>query len=588
MTKTWVGPVYLEPIEHIYIHRETKERFSSVTQCIHSLVNPFDEDAVAEAIVKQPLSRKKPKYHNMTKEMILEEWHRLNAVANEYGTMIHELIEEYLHKHKLLFPSDPFQKKILRAYDALEIDEGEVIWPERIMFSDEHKLAGTADLIIDIDDVYFDVGDWKGLPIDTPIFTDSGWKTMGTLTKSDRVYDMDGKLTNINHMSEITNKKCYKITFDNNEEIISDFEHRWLISFYNHGVMKDVVMTTEELKDYLNKLDESGKVNKGYLKPKVKISKPLDNDEIKLPIDPYVLGVWLGDGHSVDAKITNMYQSIWDEIKNRGFDVGDDVSQGNCGKAKTRTVFGLHEHLKELGLLNNKHIPDLYLQGSYKQRLDLLRGLMDADGHYNVKRKRFVMSSTRLKQVEYTNMLVASLGIKTTIIKYKKNACGKKIDCYDVCFTTDGLNVFLNREVGEIKYSTNAKKTFKNIISVEEVESTPTRCIEVDSETHTFLYGHSFSITHNTNISFDFYDSFGHKTMKKPLDHLQDCHYSVYSVQLSIYAYMYELETGRKCRQIWIGYWDREQETIIKIPIMYLKHEAKKVLDWHKYRTQFA
>lgn len=252
MTKTWVGPVYLEPIEHVYIHRDTQERFSSVTQCIHSLVNPFDEEAVSAAIVKQPLSRKKLEYHNLTQGMILELWHKLNHDANVYGTMIHELIEEYLHKHKILFPTDPLHKTILRAYDALDIDEGETIWPERIMFSDHHKLAGTADLIIDIDSTFFDVGDWK------------------------------------------------------------------------------------------------------------------------------------------------------------------------------------------------------------------------------------------------------------------------------------------------------------------------------------------------TNRAFDFYDSFGHKTMKKPLDHLQDCHYSIYSVQLSIYAYMYELETGRKCRQIWIGYWDREKQTIIKIPILYLKNEAKKVLDWHLYNTQFA
>ena len=48
---------------------------------------------------------------------------------------------------------------------------------------------------------------------------------------------------------------------------------------------------------------------------------------------------------------------------------------------------------------------------------------------------------------------------------------------------------------------------------------------------------------------------------------------------------MYELETGRKCRHIWIGYWEKEKETMRKIPIMYLKTEAKKLLEMYKYKT---
>jgi hypothetical protein len=45
------------------------------------------------------------------------------------------------------------------------------------------------------------------------------------------------------------------------------------------------------------------------------------------------------------------------------------------------------------------------------------------------------------------------------------------------------------------------------------------------------------------------------------------------------------LKLVKKCRHIWIGYWDKEKETMIRIPIMYLKTEAKKLLEMYKYKT---
>lgn len=586
MVKTTESLVYLEPIEHVYIHRLTGVKYSSVTKAISSIEPEFDAPAVAKAIVNQADNIKQERYIGMNEHQILEFWQMLNDEANTYGTNVHDIVETYLKKNKWWFPDDELAKKVIEGYNNLKIDEGVRMQPERIMFAEEYKLAGMSDLIVDIDPVWFDVGDWKGLPIDTPIFTDNGWKTMGTISKEDKVYDMNGELTSILHLSSVKNKKCYKIKFDNNETIVADFEHRWLISFLRDKKLKDVVMTTEELFNYLNELNNSGK-RWSHKLPKIKIAKPLNNEEVVLPIDPYVLGVWLGDGHSVDSKITNMHDGIWGEIIKRGYEVGDDISQGGAGKASTRTIFGIRHLLNDLNLLSNKHLPEIYLKGSYNQRLDLLRGFMDADGHYNTSRKRFVMSTTRESQALAFNTLISSLGIKGTFIPYRKKANGKVINVYDVCFSTNGLNPFLCRNQEIVEYGKQNNLTFKNVISVERVESVPTRCIEVESTTHTFLYGNSFSVTHNTNRIFNFYNPYGHETLHKPFDYLQNCQWSIYTLQLSTYALMYELETGKKCRQIWVGYWDKTKETFEKIQIMYLKHEAKKLLELHKYNTQF-
>lgn len=159
--KEWVGPVYLEPIKHQYHHRHTGEIFTSVTRVLSSIEPHFDSDAVASAIVKQKDDVKKEKYVGMTKEQILDHWQELNDTANEYGTKVHEAIENYLLNNKWYPTQDPLEIKVIDAYNKLNIDEGRTMWPERIMFSAEHKLAGTSDLIIDIDDTYFDVADYK-------------------------------------------------------------------------------------------------------------------------------------------------------------------------------------------------------------------------------------------------------------------------------------------------------------------------------------------------------------------------------------------------------------------------------------------
>lgn len=161
MIKTFESLVYLEPIEHVYIHRKTGVKYSSVTKAISSIEPHFDAPAVAEAIVRQLDSVKQERYIGMNKEQILEYWQMLNDEANTYGTYVHDTIETYLKANKWWFPDDELQQKVIAGYATLKIDEGIKMHPERIMFSEEFELAGMSDLIIDVDPIWFDVGDWK-------------------------------------------------------------------------------------------------------------------------------------------------------------------------------------------------------------------------------------------------------------------------------------------------------------------------------------------------------------------------------------------------------------------------------------------
>jgi len=161
MRKEVESPVYLEPIEHVYIHRKSGIKYNSVTKTISSIEPEFDAEAVAEAISRQMDNVKQERYIGMTKYQILDFWQMLNDEANTYGTFVHDVVEQYLKAGKWWFPEDELSKKVIAGYATLKIDEGVKMHPERIMFSEKYELAGMSDLIIDIDPVYFDVGDWK-------------------------------------------------------------------------------------------------------------------------------------------------------------------------------------------------------------------------------------------------------------------------------------------------------------------------------------------------------------------------------------------------------------------------------------------
>jgi len=534
---------------HTYYMRdldgEIKSNFPSVSTVIKQFYNDFPSLDKSWQMVNGDL---------VAQDELLTQWQGTADYANNKGSRVHYLLEmdllalygSYKDVRKPIFECDEDQTRdgnamIDAGHDFIRLMHrrgGVLLDTEMVLGSPELGYTGQPDkvwVIFDKDGVLgFIVTDWKGLPLDTPILTGSGWKTMGTLTREDKVYDKDGNLVHIMNISQIKNKKCLKMVFDNGDEIVSDFEHRWLVYTTQDGIKKERVMTTQEIKDYNDSLTK----RYSYKILKIDNPKPLNNPEVELPIDPYVLGVWLGDGHSIDAKITQANEEVWEEIKKRGYEVGDDLSQNGCGKATTRTIFGLQGKLKENNLLKNKHIPEIFLSSSYEQRLDLLRGLMDSDGTYNKSRNRFVMESTREEQVDYFNVLVSSLGIKVSKSSFTKKLSytDKNVVCYRGSFITTEFNPFLCRNKGLEVICKKDKRTYRTIVSVEEVESVPTKCIEVDSPSSTFLCGRNLLVTHNTNKPKNFEVHSYTDQMLTPFEEWPDTALSHYKIQLPLYA----------------------------------------------------
>jgi hypothetical protein len=160
MSKKRESKVYLEPVEHVYIHKFTKEKFKSVTTVLSMLEPKFNAEEIALAIQNQDPTKKKEQYQNMSQEEILAEWKRINDEANEYGTEIHEIMERYLLADKIYIPKNDYERELILKFQEIDPMTTGTIYPETILFSEKHKLAGTADIVEMCDD-HFNIWDWK-------------------------------------------------------------------------------------------------------------------------------------------------------------------------------------------------------------------------------------------------------------------------------------------------------------------------------------------------------------------------------------------------------------------------------------------
>ena len=530
---------------------------------------------------------------NKIQQDILDEWAETNRIACERGTKIHAQLENSFYNAGSNITLKKFgiggKFECRKDYSDLDLDYG--IYPEYLIYYDNPKidlhLAGQIDLIVkNLNEIT--IIDHKGLPLDTEIPTEEGWKTMKSLKVGDKVFDKDGNLCNVTIKSEIHNNPCYKITFTKDFSIIADCDHRWFISFSTHpkdpiyhGSLKTQIMTTKELANYLKIYNK----NNQYQVPKIYINNKLNLKEKKLPIDPYVLGLWLGDGTSENGKITQQLNAkSWEEIQRRGYEISNNQEYRENVKAETKNIYGLMHQLRELGLLKNKHIPDIYQRGSFNQRLELLQGLMDADGFFDKTHQRYMMSTDYEWQAKGMVKLLASLGIKSTInYVFRPGINNMPRKCWDIKFKTTEFNPFLTRNQDCIIIKDTAQSHYYSIKSVEETETVPTQCIQVDSPSHTYLCTEHMLVTHNTNREINlkgFYDSStrSEQKMKYPLSNLGDCNFNHYQLQLSTYAWMLQkLNSDFIIKDLILNHYDHSGKNTL-YHCSYLKDDVEKML----------
>ena len=324
------------------------------------------------------------------------------------------------------------------------------------------------------------VEDYKGLDRNTPLPTPTGWTTMGAVQVGDQLFGSDGKPCTVTAKSGIHDRPCYRVSFDDGTHLIADNVHLWEVH-RDSGVQ---VLSTQDMIPLLR----AGRGGQSDLR--IPNTRALDLPDADLPLDPYVLGVWLGDGKASSGEVSRPDLDLFDECARRGFP---------SGPGELIDSYGLRTRLREMGLLNNKHIPAAYLRASRAQRLDLLRGLMDTDGSFTVARKQAVFVGTDKQLCQDVFELVASLGWRPNIYETVRSGFGVTTTCWDVKFTPfDDVPFLLPRKANLVVVPESARSRRRLITAITPVPSVPTQCIQVDSANSLYLAGHQMVPTHNT------------------------------------------------------------------------------------------
>ena len=344
----------------------------------------------------------------------------------------------------------------------------------------------------------------KELALDTKIPTPNGWKTMGDLQVGDYVFDENGQPTRITEVSEVKyNKKCYELTFSDGDKITASDEHMWWIRYF--GRWQE--LTTQEIVDRNWKtLRKGGKYyNYNAFVPQ---AKGIKLPEIELPFDPYTFGLWLGDGNSA-SPILHLCGDDIDEIlsyvEEKGITPKSIVreKEENCFRCyftrESNNPSEFSKFLTNYNLKGDKHIPEIFFNGSLDQRLELLQGIMDTDGSIMKKKGTVYITQKNDKLTDDICRLLTSVGIKYKRSKQESKIGTKSCGYYNyITFhpTTDTPCFKLERKK---KYLDNSNvNDTKSIVDIKEVPSVPCKCISVDNPKHLYICGERGTVTHNT------------------------------------------------------------------------------------------
>lgn len=342
---------------------------------------------------------------------------------------------------------------------------------------------------------------------------------MGDISVGDQVFDDRGQPCQVTFVSEVqSNRRCFDVTFSDGTVVTADAEHQWFTwdkaarkAWARAEVPRSYpqVRTTEEIKSTLM-CPQNRERNHS-----IPCTEPLALPAAGLSVDPYVLGAWLGDGDSKAAVLTSVDGEVVgecvlagetmevvraDENKTARYRMGARPYQRNAASGRMEANGSLHSRLRQLGVLPNKHIPAAYLRASVEQRLSLLQGLMDTDGHVE-RGGAAEFTGVKKRLAEDVLELALSLGLKATMSEGRATLNGK--DCgakFRVRFTPHIPVCRLPRKAERCHAGKHQKMRVarRYIVDVKECSPVPVRCIQVNSPSHLFLCSRAMIPTHNT------------------------------------------------------------------------------------------
>jgi intein/homing endonuclease/MoxR-like ATPase len=365
------------------------------------------------------------------------------------------------------------------------------------------------------------------------ILTPAGWTTMGEIKVGDNVITPSGEISKVQKLFPQGKQDIYTITFHDGSSTECGLDHLWKVYYTptgegtkkrgTRGKTQPAIVTTEKIISLLDSRIKS----KNLTAVSIPLLTPFKNKDKALPINPYVLGVLIGDGGltgtsvtftSIDNEIINNVKQLLPSFSIQSTDFGiqewsiTDPQIKNLGGKIGHTPNRLKVSLVDCGLWNKKSfqkfIPKIYKQGSIEQRWELLQGLMDTDGTVT-KQGKCSFTSTSQQLAKDVQEIVWSLG-----------GCASITEKYPM-FTYKGEKKS-GRTAYEVSVTTpNPKKLFKlsrkkercldlhgdgrielrrRVKSIELTSHEEAQCILIDHPDHLYITD-DYIVTHNTSFA---------------------------------------------------------------------------------------
>ena len=357
----------------------------------------------------------------------------------------------------------------------------------------------------------------KEQPVSEPVLTEDGWKPMGEITIGTKVFGEDGNLYNVTGVYPQGVKDVYEITFRDGTKTRCGLEHLWTVVSkkqrennrkYNRNNFM-VLSLKDILKDYKRKDSVKGIEIHKYSVP---INKPIQfKNKCNLEIDPYALGLLLGDGGFTGSVITftnsedELFESLECSLKNldiylsiRNF---DNHKQANL--CSHTSVNKLRIKIDEYGLLScnsrEKFIPKEYLYSSVEDRALLLSGIINTDG--SVLNKNISVTTYSCQLAKDVTELARSLGFIATFHEYDRTEYDNDIPEieYHVNIISSDYSILTLSEKHLNRLQDKEVEYVKTIVDIKLIGKEESQCIMVDNPNHLYITN-DYIVTHNTTL----------------------------------------------------------------------------------------
>jgi ATP-dependent Zn protease len=350
-------------------------------------------------------------------------------------------------------------------------------------------------------------------PLDAKILTPRGWTTMGAIEIGDDVVDPEGGTARVVGVFPQGERDIYRVTFSDGSSTECDLDHLWQVRRHRHRSWR-----VEDLRAIKEKLELDSRQNRPY----IPLVRNLDFEEEELPLDPYLVGVLLGDGcfttttpsliaaepELVGAAAARLPGGMWAE-ENAGKPGAFYLTAGKRGRLPNP----LTSTLKSLGLYGHgaltKFVPDSYKLATAHTRLEVLRGLMDTDGYVRQdERSEAVFATSSPTLADDVVFLVRSLGGTATKREIGNGSYRHPVHGVRPAAPSWQVRVALGPDCNPFRLArkreqwTRAWEPSRRIVSVDKVGRKQAQCIKLDSENELYVTD-DFIVTHNTFIGID-------------------------------------------------------------------------------------